>query len=294
MVIHSDYPYPVRQVQLEEDLKIAYVQVGKGTETLLFVHGFAGFLPIWERNLERLQKYYQCIALDLPGHGLSSSGDYPFTIAFYAEVIERFIRKLGLKKVILIGHSMGGQISIRFSLAYPELVSRLVLVAPAGFETFTETEKFFISSTISSGIFNAAQYFKNFFNLKNFFFDLSEREYAKLQDFSRDFYSLKDNPHLLKVLTRSSKAMLEEPVFEELADLNMPVLVCFGKKDQLIPNPLIHPETTEAVARRGAEQIRDCQLKLYPRGGHFLQYEQAPRFNIEVYKFLNPSVFEGQ
>ncbi len=292
MVIHSDYPYPVRQLTLDGGHKIAYIQVGKGEKTLLFVHGFAGFLPIWERNIERLKKYFTCIALDLPGHGLSSSGDYPFTMAFYAQSIQEFITKLGLKKVVLVGHSMGGQISIRLALNQPELVSELVLIAPAGFETFTASERFFLGNLISSSVFNAAQYFRNWFNLKDFFFDLDEKEYAKLEEFSRDFYSLKDNPYLLKVLTRSSQSMLNHPVFDELNQLQMPVLVCFGKQDKLIPNPLIHHESTQKVAERAAAQVPDCQLRIYDKGGHFLQFEQAASINIEIYKFINPETFD--
>jgi pimeloyl-ACP methyl ester carboxylesterase len=291
MVIHSDYPYPVRTLTLDEGQKIAYVQVGSGSKMLLFVHGFAGFLPIWERNIERLQKYFTCIALDLPGHGLSSSGDYPFTMEFYAQTIQSFIQKLGLEEVSLVGHSMGGQISVRLALMNPTLISELVLIAPAGFETFDASERFFLSNMISSSVFNTAQYFKHWFNLKDFFFDLDEKEYAKLQEFSRDFYSLTGNPNLLKVLVRSSQSMLNHPVFDELKLLQMPVLVCFGKQDKLIPNPLTNHESTQKIAERAVAQIPNCILRLYDKGGHFLQYEEAASINIEMYKFLKPETF---
>ena len=293
MIIHSSYPFPVRKVFLDPDkMEIAYVDVGKGATCLFFVHGFASYLPVWAKNIQSLQQYYRCIALDLPGHGLSSrDADYPYTISFYAETIYKCIQSLNLDKVILVGHSMGGQISIRLAIDYPELFSHLVLVAPAGFETFNLSEKLLLKQFTMPGIFNTSQYLKLVLNLKNYFHDLNEKEYVKLQEFSRDFYSIKENPNLPVVLYRSIGGMMDEPVFDDLQHLSMPTLVCFGKEDKLIPNKFFHHQSTETIAQKGAAQIPNVQLKLYDRCGHFLQYEYPARFSMDLYKFLNPLVF---
>ncbi|NJL14131.1 MAG: alpha/beta hydrolase [Microscillaceae bacterium] len=291
MVIHADYPYPVRRMFLDGGPQLAYIEVGKGPETLLFVHGITSYLPVWSRNIDILQKYYRCIALDLPGHGLSEMADFEYSQVFYQQVLEKFVEKLGLSSFILVGHSMGGQISIHLALQRPELVQHLVLVAPAGFETFSEAEKFMLEQFMAAGVLAGSQYLRSLLNLKNYFYDLSENEYTKLGEFSRDFYSLRDNPFLPQVLARSTQGMLQAPVFAQLKGLKMPVLVLFGKNDQLIPNRLLHPGKTEDIAQAGAAQIPQAQLKLYDQCGHFLQYERAARFNIDLYKFLNPRVF---
>ncbi len=292
MIIHSDYPFPVRRMFFEDEMEVAYVDVGNADTVLVFIHGFASYAPVWARNISLLKKYYRCVALDLPGHGLSTSGDYPYTIDFYKSVIVDWMRRIDLdKKVVLIGHSMGGQISIRLALDHPELFSHLILVAPAGFEVFSDTDKFLLQQFTASGIIGTSQYLKWVLNLKNYFYQLNEQEYEKLREFTRDFYSQRDHPNLNKVLSRSIKGMTEAPVFDELSDIALPTLVFYGNNDKLIPNRMLHPGTTEEVAQKGCERIPDCRLVLYKKCGHFLQYEYAARFNIDLYKFLNPKIF---
>lgn len=291
MIIHTNYPFPVRKLFLDQ-MEIAYIDVGKGQECLVFVHGFASYLPVWAKNIKSLQNYYRCVALDLPGHGLSSSSaHFSYSISFYADTIHQLIEYLKIPKVVLVGHSMGGQISIKLALKHAELFSHLILVAPAGFETFTATEQLLLKQFTLPGIFNTSQYLKLVLNLKNYFHQLNEQEYAKLKEFSRDFYSLREHPNLPVVLYRSVKGMMDEPVFDDLPQIKAPTLVCFGKEDRLIPNRLLHQLSTESVARRGVEKIPQAQLKLYEHCGHFLQYEYPARFSMDLYKFLNPLVF---
>ena len=286
------YAYPIQKTIVGDGIDLAYVQLGEGDQTLVFIHGFASHLPVWEPNLNVLKKYYRCLALDLPGHGLSAKGDFSYSLDFYGEVVKQWLDKLGIKKAVLIGHSMGGQISIRLALQHPDLFSHLILVAPAGLETFSATEKTLLSQFASSNILASSQYLKWVLNLKNYFYDLNEKELEKLNDLNRDFFSVNENKYLPQILAGSVQGMMNSPVFDELPQLKLPTLVCFGKNDQLIPNKLLHAtQTTESIAQRGANQIPNSRLILYNKCGHFLQYEQPSRFNIDVYKFLNPHIF---
>ena len=61
-------------------------------------------------------------------------------LEFFAESVNQFVKALKLKKVTLLGHSMGGQVSMVVALKQPKWLHKLVLVAPAGFETFAEPE----------------------------------------------------------------------------------------------------------------------------------------------------------
>lgn len=292
MIIHHDYPFPVKKMFLQDDIEIAYIEVGKGERTLAFVHGIASYLPVWEKNISVLQKYYRCIALDLPGHGLSSQGDYPYDISFYVSIVKTWLQELCKEKVVLVGHSMGGQVSSRLAIEHPALFSHLILVAPAGFETFTEAQKFMLNQFTTSGIINSSQYLKLILNTRNYFHHLNEQEYAMLKDFSRDFYSPRQNPNIYRLLSRSIKGMTEQPVFDELHKIQLATQVFFGKNDQMIPNRFLNSSlSSEAVAKTGTGQIPGAKLRLYNQCGHFLQFEFPARFNIDVYKFLNPSVF---
>src|SRR5688572_30556556 len=122
------YPFPRKQCNIHPDIHISYMDEGKGDSTILFIHGLANYAPVWQYQLAELSKTNRCIAIDLPGNGFSSRGEYPYTMFFYAECVVRFIEKMELKQVVLTGHSMGGQIALIIALRYPHLLDRLVLV----------------------------------------------------------------------------------------------------------------------------------------------------------------------
>ena len=61
-------------------------------------------------------------------------------MTYYAQVIKEFADKKGIENLVLVGHSMGGQIALTAALQYPDLVDKLVLIAPTGFETFNKGE----------------------------------------------------------------------------------------------------------------------------------------------------------
>ncbi|HCT70495.1 MAG TPA: hypothetical protein DF409_05015, partial [Bacteroidales bacterium] len=136
-----EYPYAVKKVTLPSGPEIAYVDEGKGEKVIIFIHGLGSYLPAWVKNIEGLKSGYRCIAIDLPGYGKSSKQPHSGKMSYYAEVVEEFAGKLGLGKVILAGHSMGGQIAMVAALNYPGMVEGLILIAPAGFERFTDGQK---------------------------------------------------------------------------------------------------------------------------------------------------------
>src|ERR1700748_3680018 len=143
------YPYPVQRQKLINDaVDIAFIDEGAGETTLLFVHGLGHSLLGWSKNIDYLRNYFRCIAIDLPGNGLSSTGQYPYSMHFFAEIIQAFIEAKQLENVVLVGHSMGGQICMTHALSHQQYLKGLVLCAPAGFETFNEWERSLYRNTM--------------------------------------------------------------------------------------------------------------------------------------------------
>lgn len=103
---------------------------GGAGPVLLFVHGWQGDRSIWDPIVERLRDRFRCVAADLRGFGASSSAPGPYTLEQYSEDLRALVKFLGLGRVVVIGHSMGGKVAVRFALDAPELVEALVLVAP--------------------------------------------------------------------------------------------------------------------------------------------------------------------
>lgn len=112
-----------------EGLKIHYAEKGKGS-TLLLIHGAASSHLTWRPQFEYLGDIFHSIAIDLPGHGRSEAPDpSEISIVWYTEFVNRFLKAMGIEKTTLIGHSMGGAISIQFCLDYPDSISSLVLTS---------------------------------------------------------------------------------------------------------------------------------------------------------------------
>ncbi len=108
---------------------ISYSRLGRGPRAALLVHGWGSSRAWWVAMAEGLADRYTCYVVDLVGFGRSSKPccPEPFHIERQAELLAALIERLDLAPVYLIGHSMGGQISVTLAHRYPHLVDRLVV-----------------------------------------------------------------------------------------------------------------------------------------------------------------------
>ncbi|GAC1655471.1 MAG: hypothetical protein NVS9B1_08700 [Candidatus Dormibacteraceae bacterium] len=103
---------------------------GQERATVLLLHGWAGTAELnWSHVYEPLlARGYRILAFDLPGHGRGAR-DIPFTIGGVAAAAAHLVRQTRARKVIVVGHSMGGSIALEFAHRYPDEVAGLVLMA---------------------------------------------------------------------------------------------------------------------------------------------------------------------
>lgn len=189
---------------------------------------------------------------------------------------------------MLAGHSMGGQVAQTIALRQKVAIQKLVLIAPAGFETFSPFEKnwlktFYLPPVVLTQ--TEEQIKKNF--SKNFY-----RPTEEVEKFLKKRLALRRNvpayASYAETVTQCVRAMLDEPVFNRLEEIAVPTLIIFGKQDQLIPNRLFRPEgTAEEIARTGHEAIPESKLILLEECGHFAQLEKAETINTEILQFLD-------
>lgn len=114
---------------------ITYIEVGESAGEalpLLLIHGFGGDRNNWLFNLETLSQTRRVVALDLPGHGASSKDVGDGSLATLAEVVAGFIDALGLARVVLAGHSMGGGVALTLALDKPAKVAGVVALGSMG------------------------------------------------------------------------------------------------------------------------------------------------------------------
>lgn len=287
-LMHSwNYPFPTHKIEINDSLQINYIDEGEGSHTLLFVHGLGSNLKAWQKNIKEFRKSYRCIALDLPNYGQSSQGDYPFGMSYFAEVLNSFIDRLGIEKIVLVGHSMGGQTALHFALDYPERLSHLILMAPAGFETFTPQQVQWFEQVYTKAFVQSAteeQIRKNF--QLNFYdmpedarFMISDRLEMRADQAAYDSYC--------HMIPKCVIGMLKEPVFSRFSEIKTPSLVFFGEEDQLIPNSFLNGHlNTLNVAQAGVEEMPTAELLMVPKAGHFVQWEGAAIIHEKVRDFL--------
>lgn len=105
-----------------------YIDTEKGDKVILLIHGYLESLEAWDPLLSKLKKEYRVIAFDVPGHGISEVKGSVHTMPYLAETAAALLNKIGVPKVIVVGHSMGGYIAQALKRLRPDLVEKMVLL----------------------------------------------------------------------------------------------------------------------------------------------------------------------
>lgn len=281
-----NYKYEVKSVEVSDEVTIAYVDEGAGESTLLFVHGLGSNLQAWNKTIETLEKSYRCIALDLPGYGKSSKKEYDFGMQFFAENVQDFIDALQLENVVLVGHSMGGQVAMHTVLNTEARIDKLVLMAPAGFETFETSEVEWFEKYVTPAFIKATPPNQIIRNFELNFYKMPEDARFMIEDRMK-LKGTEEYDYYCNMIPQCVTAMLEEPVFASMPKIEIPTLILFGENDQLIPNKILHPQmTTLGIARLGTNEFPNGQLAIISEAGHFLQWEKSEVVNTKLLEFL--------
>ncbi|MEI4771318.1 alpha/beta hydrolase [Psychrobacillus sp. FJAT-51614] len=119
---------------------VAYLDEGQG-EALFLMHGFCGSSAYWSKVIPKLTEQYRVIAIDLPGHGDSEVQDNVNQIDLYADFIYQFLDSLKIEKVTMLGHSLGGYITLAFADKYSERLNGFSLIHSTGFPDSEEAKK---------------------------------------------------------------------------------------------------------------------------------------------------------
>jgi pimeloyl-ACP methyl ester carboxylesterase len=101
---------------------------GEGPVSLVFVHGWSCDRSYWKEQLDYFAQAHRVVALDLAGHGGSGLNRDDWTLPAFGEDVAAVINGLGLKRVVLVGHSMGGPVIVETARIAPEEVIGLVVV----------------------------------------------------------------------------------------------------------------------------------------------------------------------
>ena len=279
-----DYPYETRLIDVD-GIEVAVAEKGSGDNTLILIHGLGSYMPAWSQNVDALAARHRVIAIDLPGFGRSSKANYQYSMEFFARVVDRVITATEAKNPILVGHSMGGQIAMTHALLFPGRAQRLILVAPAGLETFRKGEGRWLAKAVTKDFVKATPPAAVERNVIANFYDMPDDAAFMITDRIKVMGG-PDFDDYAYANSRCVAAMINGPVFERLDEITVPTLVIFGEDDGLIPNPILHGGATRDVAQHAVARFPDGELVLIPRAGHMVMFEQSERVNQAMLRFL--------
>jgi len=247
-------------------VNIAYSDTGKGDTTLLFVHGWAINRSYWTNQVAYFKNKYRVITIDMPGFGESGKNRKDWSTIAYGRDIDSVLAKLDLKKVVLIGHSMAGDIVLQAAADNPGRVIGLV-----GVDNFKGVG---IEPTAA----DIVNFKKAIGEMKHHFQKIA------VQYFNEDLFS-KTTPDSIKkriladvakVDTTVAVASMEDQDFKEV-----PALKKANKKLYLISSDVTPTDTTELVKQKLPYNIQ------YIHGvGHYPMVETPKEFNADLERVL--------
>jgi len=232
----------------------------EGKETVLFIHGAGGGQYTWSYQKGFFEKEFNPVIVELPGHG-ASGGEGDEEVARYAEHIYAFLKALGLEKVFLVGHSMGGAITQTLTLTHAEMMKGIVLVGTGA--------RLKVLPMILDGIRNNFEETVRKINQ----FAFSRKVQADLIEKSVSFMS-QCRP---EVLYGDFLACDRFDRMNEVEKIVLPTLILCGDDDQLTP-----VKYSQFLNSR----IEGSKLEVLSNAGHMVMMEAAQAFNEKVREFI--------
>lgn len=247
--------------------------------TLVLIHGFLSSSFSFRRLIPLLTKEYTVLAIDLPPFGKSEkSKKFVYSYENMAKVVIALLDKLQIKHAVLIGHSMGGQISLNISHQKPELVDKVVLLCSSGY-----LKRLHSTIIYSSRLPYFYLWLKYWLarqgpiqNLLNVVYDHSLIDDEMIQGYTEPFY----DDQIFHALTRMIRDREGDLAAEILRKIETPSLLIWGEEDKVVP---------VEIGRRLHRDLPNSQLITYKQTGHLLPEEKPEDVHDNILNFLQTS-----
>ncbi|NLL55773.1 MAG: alpha/beta hydrolase [Clostridiales bacterium] len=231
-----------------EVILINHIQFGQG-EDIIFLHGWGGSIQSFLGIANRLKNNYRVTLVDFYGFGDTPPKPYPIYLEDYAESILDIIEHYKMRQVILVGHSFGGRVAIKFASRYSHLLQKIVLVDSAGIKPRRKL----------------SYYFKIFrhklLNLLNIEHTAGSADYRKLDSVAKQTF----------------KNIINEDLTPITQKITLPVLIFWGGKDK---------ETPIYMARKLYKNLVCSTLIVFKGLGHYAYIERQNQFYMLLKSYL--------
>ncbi|MBM7588352.1 2-succinyl-6-hydroxy-2,4-cyclohexadiene-1-carboxylate synthase [Bacillus pakistanensis] len=255
---------------------VKYYVEEKGSGTpLLFLHGFTGDTSTWSDNVERLSKNFSCITIDIIGHGKTDSPaeTYRYSMRNSVEDIRTILDTLSIKKISILGYSMGGRLALAFAVQYPEYIEKLILEsASPGLKTEKErklriqNDHKLADKLLNNGIIEFINFWENIP-----LFSSQKKLSSSVQEKIRK-QRLNQNPLGLANSLKGMGAGEQPSYWGELYKFPFPVLLIVGEYD----------EKFCLIAEEMMSKIGNAHVFKVQEAGHAIHVEKPEKFGTMI------------
>lgn len=257
---------------------LSYEVYGEGQPVML-LHGFGEDSHIWNEQAAFLQPYCQLIVPDLPGSGLSDLlqdlvPEKPVTLDDYADLLSALLQKEQISQCIMLGHSMGGYITLAFAEQYPHMLKAYGLIHSTAFADSEEKKKIRERGIEIIGQYGAFAFLKN--TIPNLFGTrFKETQAAKMNQLIEASASFSDAS-----LQQYYRAMILRPDRTAVLKSNrQPVLFVMGTEDTAAP-------MADVLKQVSLPEI--SYIHVLQDVGHMGMWEASGQMNQLLLAFINP------
>ena len=257
------------EAKSSDGLIVRYETRGEGGPALVFIHGWCCNRTFWEPQLKFFAPHRQVVAIDLGGHGESDGGRDNWTMGAFGADVAAVIRQLQLKQVILIGHSMGGPVTLEATALLPDEVIGLI-----GVDTFTDPDEAYTYQQITD-------YCPPF---KSGFPQAMKDALLHEEDFFRDGTDQNLIDRIAAVMTAAPPIMGHDAFLAmfDFANCRQRPLMSQVK----VPFVCINAKRDEKKVKDGQKYARQFEVVTLPNAGHFLMMEHPNEFSELLHREL--------
>jgi len=250
-----------------------YEVYGRGKPVIL-LHGWLGSWGLWQETMAYLGAFYRTYALDFWGFGESGKKRDTYAVQDFVGLVNQFMEQLGIEHAPLVGHSMGGTVSLSVAIKYPERVSKVVVVgSPMVGSSLAWPLKLAGRRPIAFMLFNMMGLFRGAMRIASPFICRDPRFPAMMD---RDLSRTTVESFLLSI------ASLRRTDLRPMLDkVQAPALGMYGDKD-IIVDPLQWQPMQNG--------IKNVRIERFQTSGHFPMLEEPTDFSQRLKAFLDESI----
>ncbi|MFO7167168.1 MAG: alpha/beta hydrolase [Chloroflexota bacterium] len=239
---------------------VHYELIGRRGPPTLFLHSWLGSWRYWLPTMDHISERYRAYALDFWGFGESDRRESVFSLAEYVQLLLGFMDNLGLQKVTLVGHGLGGMVAVKAAVAHPDRFTKIMTVSTP----FLGSQ---LQNVVKPGTFSRIFGRTSPSNIWSRLVRQLNVDYPQiLNEIIEDTESLSEN-----VVQQVLGVVLEADLRADLAQLEVPLLAVFGEKDSIV--------SLEQTRYLQEEHSHLQQVIRLPKSNHFPFLDQPNVFN---------------